>query len=413
MSEVAAGQIFSEIKKDYLFYLSRALNKIMVAPDMIQIMLTSKCNLRCRICDVWKQQFRNELSTAEVKNLINQAVGIGIQTVYFTGGEAFLRGDIFELIDYAYSLGATTSVNTNGSLISEETARQIVQSKLSNVTFSIDSAKSEVHNFIRGEKVFEMAMEAMRNINKYKNIFKRYRGGDGNLPLDIGMVSVIMKNNIKELASLVILADKMGCCYVAFQPLVYNGNLLENKNFKSEFWPDTEDIAELETGFHTLTRMKREMRDKMAINFMAEKTAQHFRKERKVNKCFAGFNRIFVNPQGDISFVCFPALGNIREASLQDIWASQQAYSLREKIKECTVNCTQFCSERTTSEDINAIHEHLKKSCPGSIDEERIFLSEIYNMLQDHPGNSEEINKAKNAVQGIIDERHCGYEKCR
>ncbi len=374
-------EYMTDLITDYRFYFSRALNRVMVAPDMIQIMLTSKCNIRCKICDVWKQDFNPQMTTEEVKRLIDQAIELGVRTIYFTGGEAFLRQDIFELIDYASRPGIITTVNTNGSIITDEMARKIVGSRLRNITFSIDSAQPELHNSIRGKDVFEKAIKGIGLVNHYKKELLRRFEDNPEGRLDVGMVSVIMKHNIAELPGLVKLAQDMQCGYIAFQPLVYNGSLLDNANFQSDFWLDEQDIIRLEAVFKELEAIREKMFTQgfypFGIDFMPEKTIQHFRKERIVNTCFVGFSRIFVNPQGDISFVCFEPLGNIRNSSLKEAWLSQKAYEIRSRIKECRVNCTQFCSERPESEDIGRIHKRFIQETDALFEAESAFLQHM------------------------------------
>lgn len=406
------NNILGEIKKSYLFYLSRYLNEVMVLPDMIQVMLTSKCNVRCKICDVWKQRFENELNAEKVKSLIDQAINMGIKTIYFTGGEAFLRKDIFELINYASRPGIITTVNTNGSFITEEFAKKIVLSKLRNVTFSIDSSTPEVHNSIRGKDVFEKAIQAIEFINYYRKKFDRESKDGDKRRLDIGMVSVIMKCNIEELPQLVKLARKTGCCYIAFQPLVYNGSLLENYNLKSDFWIEEKDISKLENIFRELEFMKREMLSTgFYIDFMLEKTIQYFRKERKVNTCFAGFSRVFVNPQGDISFVCFESFGNVKSDTLKDVWHSQKANEIRKKIKECNINCTQFCSERPESESLEIIHKNFQKTifsrfhnelCVDLLIQENDFLNSFLSKVNHDEYIKEEVSKIQRGIDELI-----------
>ncbi|MDD3234229.1 MAG: radical SAM protein, partial [Candidatus Omnitrophica bacterium] len=141
------NEFFEEVKRNYLFYLSRATGIPLVPPDTIQIMLTSRCNLRCNMCGVWKSGYKreDEICTADAKSLIDQAVEMGVTTVYFTGGEALLRDDIFELIEYAARDGIITTFNTNGTLITEAVAERIANSGLTSLTFSIDSPREEVH----------------------------------------------------------------------------------------------------------------------------------------------------------------------------------------------------------------------------------------------------------------------------
>jgi len=378
-----AQPYIQDLKRDYLFYFSRLLNRVMVGPDMLQIMLTPRCNLRCKICDVWKQEFAREMTTEEVKSLIDQAIELGVKTIYFTGGEALLREDIFELINYASRPGIITTINTNGSIITDEIAKKIVLSKLQSIVFSIDSANPILHNAIRGNGVFEKAMEGFRHISRYKKEFNRAPGMGERGGLEVGMVSVIMGQNIEELPRLVELASEMGCCAINFQPLVHNGNLLESANFQSDFWPQARDIAKLKNVFQELESLNREkMMTGPHIDFMAEKTIQHFLRERRTNTCFAGFNRIFVNPQGAISFVCFESFANITETSLRSAWFSEKASMIRFRIKECKVNCTQFCSERPASEDLHKIHDHFIREMGELLGSESSFLKEMIGEVE-------------------------------
>ncbi|NQU19304.1 radical SAM protein [bacterium] len=398
--------LFAKYKKDYLFYFSRVLNKVMVEPDMIQIMLTSRCNIKCKICDVWKQSFRDELTTEEAKNLIDQAIKMEIKSIYFTGGEALLRKDIFELINYATRPGIITTINTNGSFITDEIAKKIVSSKLRDITFSIDSATPAIHNYIRGDGVFEKAIHAMELINHYKKEFGRGIDSEERR-LYVGLVSVIMRDNMEGLSLLVKLAEKMQCCDIVFQPLVYNGSLLENIDFESNFWIRKEDISKLENSFREIECMKREMSKRLSIGYMPEKTIQHFKRERRVNSCFAGFNRFFINPQGDISFVCFEAFGNIKHDSLKKVWHSEKAYEIREKLKKCEVNCTQFCSERPESESIENIHKNFLdgiKTFPQDIRQN--LLRKEYRFLESilHEASDKHLEQEIKGIQRRIDE---------
>jgi len=352
--------IFEQYKKDYLFHFSRLLNKVLVEPEMIQIMLTNRCNIKCRICEVWKQAPGEEMSTDVVKHLIDQAVGMGIKTIYMTGGEAFLRKDIFELIDYSARPGITTTVNTNGSFITDELAKKIVSSKLRNITFSLDGSTAKTHDAIRGEGVFEKAVRGVEYINHYKKELHRDGFAHEEQCLNVGLTSVIMKINIEELPELVNLAQRLQCCYICFQPLVQNGNLLESSDFKTDFWIEGQDILRLERMFGELEQIKINRSSCIGVDFMPEKTIQHFKRQRTVNSCFAGFTRIFVSAVGDISFVCFPSFGNIHTDLLRQSWFSEKAFGIRQQLKSCAVNCTQFCSERPYSDSIQEIHQRFR-----------------------------------------------------
>jgi MoaA/NifB/PqqE/SkfB family radical SAM enzyme len=303
---------------------------------------------------------------------------MGIKTIYMTGGEAFLRKDIFELIDYAARPGIITTVNTNGSFITDRFAKRIVSSKLSCINFSFDGATPKTHNAIRGDQVFEKAVKAIEYINYYKKILHRDNASSVKNGLNVVMTSVITKSNLDELPQLINLAESLHCCDICLQPLVDNGNLLETLSFRNEFWIQEEDLPRLQKAFCELEQIKEHRRLSMTVNFMPEKTMQHFKRQRVVNSCFAGFTRIFVNSRGDLSFVCFPSFGNTKTVSLRQAWFSEKAFATRGKLKSCTVNCTQFCSERSQSDAIQEIHQRFKQEIQSlqALDQELIIMQE-------------------------------------
>lgn len=352
---VGKAHLLDRYAADARYYFSRKFNRVLIAPEMAQIMLTSRCNIRCKICDVWRQEFRSELSSDEVKDFIDQAIALGVRNIYMTGGEALLRPDIISLIDHAGFKGVETTINTNGSLIDDAMARSLVGSRLRNITFSIDGPDASVHDAVRGRGAFIKAIEGMDRINFYRAQYKRRYADGWESRMDVGIACVITKDNFDQFASMVDLALSKECCFIAFQPLIYNGNLLENKEIHSAFWLEREDVERLRRAFEELGVLKKKLEREITIAFTPEKTCQHYLRDRRVNSCFAGYNRIFLNPQGDVSFVCFESFGNIRQMRLRDLWYSSKAQDLRRQIAQCEVNCTQFCSERPESDDFGEI----------------------------------------------------------
>lgn len=83
----------------------------------IEVIVTSRCNIKCRHCIYDCQPFSTEqLSKSAIKDLIKQAAKLNsLRSVIFTGGEAFLEYDILiENIALCEELGLESSVVTNG-----------------------------------------------------------------------------------------------------------------------------------------------------------------------------------------------------------------------------------------------------------------------------------------------------------
>jgi MoaA/NifB/PqqE/SkfB family radical SAM enzyme len=59
--------------------------------------VTNLCNSKCEMCHIWANKRNpNELSTKEIQNFFADSALKNIEDVIITGGEAFLRDDIFE-----------------------------------------------------------------------------------------------------------------------------------------------------------------------------------------------------------------------------------------------------------------------------------------------------------------------------
>ena len=96
-------------------------------PTKASIDLTYRCDSACRHCWLWTadtgEERARELSTEEWRAVIDQARALGVREWAISGGEPMLREDFAELFEHATSRCLSYSLNTNGTLITPETAR--------------------------------------------------------------------------------------------------------------------------------------------------------------------------------------------------------------------------------------------------------------------------------------------------
>ena len=72
-------------------------------PLSVQLDVTYRCNERCVHCYLDHNDY-DEMTTAEIKDLLDQLAAAGVFFLVFSGGEVFLRRDFFELMEHARSL---------------------------------------------------------------------------------------------------------------------------------------------------------------------------------------------------------------------------------------------------------------------------------------------------------------------
>jgi GTP 3',8-cyclase len=115
----------------------------------IRISLAKQCNLSCIYCHREGERSSNDqLSAADIAEIIRVAAGFGIRSVKFTGGEPLLRPDLPEIIR-SVPAGMESSLTTNGTLLSG-LAQELKKAGLKRVNVSLDSLNHETYKKITG-----------------------------------------------------------------------------------------------------------------------------------------------------------------------------------------------------------------------------------------------------------------------
>ncbi len=91
-------------------------------PATAVIELTYRCNHRCLFCSCpWEAERSfeklQEMSTEQWKDALRDLCDLGVSSFAFTGGEALLREDCLELIEFASSLKALKTETIQGELV--------------------------------------------------------------------------------------------------------------------------------------------------------------------------------------------------------------------------------------------------------------------------------------------------------
>ena len=187
--------------------------------------MTKRCNLRCIHCyaRAENETYRgNELSTDEGKRLIDDLAEFGVPVILFSGGEPVLRKDLPDLIDYAVKKGLRAVISTNGTLITEEKAKQFARYALSYIGISIDGT-GKVNDAFRGvDGAYDLAINGVRNA--------KHAG------IKVGLRFTINKKNYNEIQRIFDIIETEGIQRVCFYHLVYagRGSQLINEDISHE-----------------------------------------------------------------------------------------------------------------------------------------------------------------------------------
>jgi len=128
--------------------------------------ITSICNLRCKHCRAWRLPKRGELSTKEGLDLLDQLSKLKIQILNFSGGEPFLRKDIFTLLDHTRDFSSVT-ITTNGALLNKrEIIKKLKTFKNLRISLSLDGMEKFHDSFRQVHGTFKRAVAAIKILTK-------------------------------------------------------------------------------------------------------------------------------------------------------------------------------------------------------------------------------------------------------
>ena len=168
-------------------------------PRLIFWEVTNGCNLRCVHCRASATELAspNDLSTPRALDIISQIADFCSPILVLSGGEPLYRPDIFQLARFATEKGIRVALGTNGTLVTKEVARKIVDSGVRRVSISLDGADAQTHDTFRGiPGAYEAAVYGLKNLKE--------------LGMSVQINMTIARHNAKQLPLVLDVARELG-----------------------------------------------------------------------------------------------------------------------------------------------------------------------------------------------------------
>lgn len=292
----------------------------------IQLHLTERCNLRCSHC-YQTGRSPDEMSLGEIEEAIeeiSETVDIWKKTYRIdystsfnvTGGEPFLRNDLFDILSFIISRGFETYLLTNGILIDRKKAEGLFNLGVNGVQVSIEGP-ADVHDDIRGKGSFDASLRGVR-----------YLLAAG---MQVTLNATLSKRNADFFMDIISLASEVGVRRVGFSRLVPSGR---GKGMLGEML-DAGTVGQLyEKIFATECKgLKIVTGDPVASVFRSGHNESDLG-DTAIGGCAAGISGLTILPDGTL-LPCrrlYLPLGNIRRDSFREVWATSGVLlSLRER----------------------------------------------------------------------------------
>jgi radical SAM protein with 4Fe4S-binding SPASM domain len=301
-------------------------------PLSVQLDLTYRCNERCIHCYL-DHEDHGEMTTAEILGLLDQLAAAGVFFLNVSGGEIFMRPDLFTIIEHARKRQFSVKLKTNGVMIREAKARRIAALGVEAVQISLYSHDAATHD----------------EITKLRGSFKRTVEG-ARLLRDAGVkvifANVLMQQNADHYKQVQALAAEMGIRYevdATITPMMDGDRRIVALNM---------DGGRLAAIMHDTTLLG----DQAERLLAAPSGPTPLDEAYKTLPCSAGHTACYVSPYGDV-FPCvqFPfKVGNVREQPFIDIWKHSPELN---EVRAIRVSDLDGCS--------SCVHGSSCTRCPG------------------------------------------------
>lgn len=265
-------------------------------PLSVQLDLTYRCNERCVHCYL-DHEDHGEMTTVEIKRLLDEMADAGVFILTLSGGEIFVRKDFFEILEYArIERQFCVKLKTNAIMIRDREAARLREIGVESIQISIYSHRPEIHDAIT-----LVPGSLKRSLNAVR--FLKSQG------LRVILANVLMVQNLEDYQGVRTLAEEMGV-ECTLDPTI------------TPMMDGDRSILELGINQEALRQV---FRDKALLGDVEEFCAIAPPADENALSalpCSAGHTSCYVSPYGDVyPCVQFPLpTGNVRKQRFLDIW---------------------------------------------------------------------------------------------
>lgn len=339
-----------------------------VSPSLVsaKLKLVDGCNLRCFMCDYWRGRREGELTTEEVFAALRDLRALGCEKVHFTGGEIFLRRDAVDLFEEAAALGMRVNLTTNSTVLDKPRARALLRMPVRSITLSLDSPVKHLHDAVRGRSgAFKKTLRSL-------DWLLSHRGPKTRVRVNV-VVSARTYLSLLELPELLASRPIDGLLLLPMDAKPEEGSPVGRRLPVVRPTPDqmTEsDILRFNTEVAPLLDERIRVPQFDAFPFgrtradaSAGARGQYARRHYEANPCHVPWHHTLINAVGDVYPCCMghrtlPALGNLRRASLPEIWHGESYRRFRTSMRASRPaichQCDDFLEENRALDALHA-----------------------------------------------------------
>lgn len=298
-------------------------NNLVPLPTDVSIITTYRCQMRCKMCNIWKypSDEKKEITPKDLEKLP------ALKFANVTGGEPFQRRDLEDIIAVLFTKAPRIVISTSGwhyeriIRLAEKYPKIGIRVSIEGLSQRNDDLRGRQGGFDNGLKV----------LLKLRSMGIK----------DIGFGITVSNQNSEDMLWLYRLAKvlKMEFATASFHNSFYfhkDDNLVINRDVVNGHFEEL------------ITALLKENSPKSwARAFFNLGLINYVNGGKRMLPCEAGLANFFIEPYGDVypcngleDRIWKESMGNIHDfSSFNELWYSEQAQKVRDMVKICPKNC--------------------------------------------------------------------------
>lgn len=328
-------------------------------PETLSLLLTHRCNLRCKMCgqwgeNGWARRLPEEEACAElpfdgILRLLDD-VDPWKPAITLFGGEPFLYRRWAELVAAIKERGLRVNFITNGTVLGSHFER-VVELGVDELIFSLDGPE-EIHDEMRsGKGIFQRAVTAFRQLREYRDRL-------GSTVPRINISTTIFETNYRRLGEVLGVAESIGADTISFHHLIFLSQGICDENsavFREHFGLNCTDwtgfardtLPEIDSDhligvLNELRKRKSPVSVTVYPNFTDDEIREYygafeFHPKSYADRCLSPWTTAYIFPGGEVrpcldtSFIA----GNMLRESFTAIWNGDRMKEYRQVLRKC------------------------------------------------------------------------------
>lgn len=337
------------VLKDFFMGLPRGVNyhwhtlfSYAMKPTFLDLWVTSRCNARCLMCNIWKSRGQSDLSLNEIESIFFSPTLSKVRCITITGGEPFLRKDLLHIIRLISSklkkiqeiLICTNGLLTKVIVNQTNEALEILGNDIRlRVGISFDGIGEEHDNVRNIRGIHNYAVETVKGLQKIQD--KRLCV---QADVAVGLYNIDQIEDIFQYYSNIV--NK-----IVFFPIVLSDRPFNNKENESTLSFDSTSKSK----FANFLKFLIQEESPSPISYFYSRLINFFETGKRNFPCTGGYRFMHIDSEGNVNSCSFipqeVSYGNIRDKSLEQIWFSKEMNLLRKKLKESIIceKCPSHC----------------------------------------------------------------------